>query len=118
MQNDGDHRSLHPVLVETGQWRQRDFRLARLAVAQDDQVRCWDALGQHVTAQHRSGKGLQPYVQGGEDSFSCVGHSSFHSRGLGRQLMLAQLTLPCEAFSEGGKGILTVLRHHEWLFSK
>ena len=64
------HLQFGPVFVEPGQWRQRHLGFPRLAVAQDDQAGCRNALGQHFPAQHGGGKGLQPRVQGGEDGFA------------------------------------------------
>ena len=51
---------------------------AVLAIAQDDQPRRGDPLGQHLVTQHKGGKRLQPRMQPrmqrGEDGFAGGGH--------------------------------------------
>ena len=42
--------------------------MAALAIAQDDQPRRRNALGQHLPAQHRGVKGLQLRMQRGDDA--------------------------------------------------
>lgn len=64
------------MLVVIAQRRQRHLRLARLAIAQDDQPRRRDPLGQDFITQGEGGKRLQPRVQRGEDGFAGGGHSS------------------------------------------
>jgi hypothetical protein len=67
-----DDLQLGPVLVVVAQGRQRHLRLARLAVAQDDQPGRRDPLGQDLVTQGEGGKRLQPRVQRGEDEVSRV----------------------------------------------
>jgi hypothetical protein len=62
------------VLVVVGERRQRDLRLARLAVAQDQQPLGRDTLGQHLAAQRGGGQRREPRVQRGEDGFAWGGH--------------------------------------------
>ncbi len=73
-----DYRfDLGAVLVVVAQRRERDLRLARLArlaVAQDQQAGRRDPLGQHLIAQGCGGKRLQPRVQGCEDGFTSRRH--------------------------------------------
>ena len=65
---------LGPVLVVIAQGRQRHIWLAWLAIAQDDQAGRRNPLWQHLIAQDKGGKRLQPRVQRGEDSFTKGGH--------------------------------------------
>ena len=67
------------VLIVIPQGRQCHFRLARLAVAQDDQSGRRDPFGQDLIPQGDGGKGLQPRMQRGEDGFARGGH--LRSRG-------------------------------------
>ena len=39
------------MLIMIAQWRQRDLRLPRLAIAEDDKPGKWDTLGQDFVAQ-------------------------------------------------------------------
>ena len=64
------------MLVMVAQGRQCDFRIAGLAVAQDDQPCHRDPLGQHIIAQNKGGKRKQPRVQRGEEDFAGGGHLS------------------------------------------
>jgi len=56
------------------QGRQRHIRLAGLSVAQDDQPRRRDSLGQNLIAQNKGGKRKQSRLQRGEDGFAGGGH--------------------------------------------
>jgi hypothetical protein len=62
------------VLVMVAQGRQRHLRLARLAIAQDDQTGRRDPLWQHLVTQGEGGKRLKPRMQRGEDGFAGRGH--------------------------------------------
>ena len=62
------------MLVEISQWRQCHLGFAWLAIAQDDQARRWDALGQNLPAQNRGGKSLEPRVKCCEDQFAFACH--------------------------------------------
>jgi len=61
---------LAPVLVVITQGRERDLRLPRLAVAQDQEASGGDALGQDITAQRGGGQRRKPRMQRGEDGFA------------------------------------------------
>ena len=65
-----DRLDLGAVLVVVAERRQRHRRLARVAVAQDQQAGGRHALGQDLAAEHRSGLGLQEGVQRREDGFA------------------------------------------------
>ena len=69
-----DCLDLGAVLVVVAKRRQRHRRLARVAVAQDQQAGGRHALGQDLAAEHRCGLGLQQRVQRLEDGFAGRGH--------------------------------------------
>ena len=70
------HRlDLGAVLVVVAERRERHRRLARIAVAQDQEAGGRHALGQDLAAQDRRRLGLQERVQRLQDGFAGGGHS-------------------------------------------
>ena len=71
------HRlDLGAVLVVVAERRERHRRLARVAVAQDQEAGGRHALGQDLAAEDRRGLGLQQGVQRLQDGFAGGGHVS------------------------------------------
>ncbi len=69
-----DRLDLGAVLVVVAERRERHRRLARVAVAQDQEAGGRHALGQDLAAEHGRGLGLQQGVQRLQDGFAGGGH--------------------------------------------
>ena len=69
-----DRLDLGAMLVVVAERRERHRRLARVAVAQDQEAGRRHALGQDLAAENRRGLRLQQGVQGLQDGFAGGGH--------------------------------------------
>ena len=70
-----DRFDLSSVLVVISERRQRNLRISRLAVTQDQQAVGRHTLGQHVAAQHGGRQRRELREQRGQDGFAGSGHS-------------------------------------------
>ena len=91
-----DRLDLGAVLVVVAERRERHRRLARVAVAQDQEAGGRHALGQDLAAEHRRGLGLQEGVQRLQDGFAGGWHGGLWFRAtfaIGSTLRLSSARL-------------------------